>query len=160
LYQSGGGFYRSAHTWKECTRVDRPSTFGQRATVTRGVPMAGDEDLRRKRQALEERVERIRRQFLASLPRRVGELQRCWRSCAAPAQEGAALEALWRAAHTLKGASGTFGEHGIGAAAAAVDGVVRLALERGTGLTGKERRQIDTAIARLGRLAREVQRGQ
>ena len=122
--------------------------------------MAGDEDLRRKRQALEERVERIRRQFLASLPRRVGELQRCWRSCAAPAQEGAALEALWRAAHTLKGASGTFGEHGIGAAAAAVDGVVRLALERGTGLTGKERRQIETAIARLGRLAREVQRGQ
>jgi chemotaxis protein histidine kinase CheA len=123
-------------------------------------PMAEDEELRRKRQALEERVAQIRRQFVASLPQRVAELQRCWRSCAGPADECTALEALFRAAHTLKGASGTFGEHGIGTAAGTVDEVVRLALERGTGLTADERCQIERAIARLWELAGQAQQSQ
>ncbi|MEJ2344063.1 MAG: Hpt domain-containing protein [Gammaproteobacteria bacterium] len=122
--------------------------------------MGDDEDRRRKRQALEQRVGQIRRQFLASLPRRVEELQRCWGGCAAPVHGEAELEALFRAAHTLKGAAGTFGEHGVGAAAGAVDNVVRLALERGTGLTGEERDQIEQAIGHLGQLARQARQSQ
>lgn len=74
------------------------------------------------------RRERIRRDFIASLPQRVDAIQAGWREISGANWSESGVKDLHRAAHTLNGSGKTFGCLAVSEAAHAIEAILKTLL--------------------------------